>query len=102
MPYENNNFNLAFLLEKLGQMNIVSLLVEGGSNVINTFIKAGLINKALFFIAPKVYGGSDGVPICSGKGPKLMKNAVNLVDISVSRFEEDILIQGYIKQDKNI
>jgi diaminohydroxyphosphoribosylaminopyrimidine deaminase / 5-amino-6-(5-phosphoribosylamino)uracil reductase len=97
VPCENNNFNLEFLLEKLGQMNIVSLLVEGGSNVINTFFKAGLINKALFFIAPKVYGGSDGIPICSGAGPKLMKDAINLVDISVSRFEEDILIQGYIK-----
>ena len=102
VPCENNNFNLAFLLEKLGQMNIVSLLVEGGSNVINTFFKAGLINKALFFIAPKIYGGSDGVPICSGTGPELMKDAVNLVDISVSRFDEDILIQGYIKQNKNI
>ncbi|MCK5313239.1 MAG: bifunctional diaminohydroxyphosphoribosylaminopyrimidine deaminase/5-amino-6-(5-phosphoribosylamino)uracil reductase RibD [Desulfobacteraceae bacterium] len=97
VPYENKQFNLSFLLEKLGQMNIVSLLVEGGSNVISTFLKAGLINKALFFIAPKIYGGSDGIPICSGAGPKFMKDAINLVDISVSRFEEDILIQGYIK-----
>ncbi len=97
VPLKNNNFNLAFLLEKLGQMNIVSLLVEGGSTVINAFLKAGLINKACFFIAPKIYGGSDGVPICSGKGPELMKDAATLSDITVSRFEQDILIQGYLK-----
>ena len=97
VPFENNNFNLLFLLEKLGQMNIVSLLVEGGSNVIKTFLKADLINKTFFFIAPKIYGGSDGVPICSGNGPILMKDAIDLFNINVSRFEEDILIKGYLK-----
>jgi diaminohydroxyphosphoribosylaminopyrimidine deaminase/5-amino-6-(5-phosphoribosylamino)uracil reductase len=98
VPYnKNNNFNLLFLLEKLGQLDIVSLLVEGGSNVISSFLQAKLINKALFFIAPKIYGGSDGISICSGKGPKLMKDAINLIDIDVSQFGQDILIQGYIK-----
>ena len=97
VPYDNEEFNLGFLLEKLGQMDILSLLVEGGSGVINTFLKAGLINKALFFIAPKIYGGSDGVPICNGQGPKLMKDAINLKDIDVAKFENDILIKGYIR-----
>ncbi|MCD4741693.1 MAG: bifunctional diaminohydroxyphosphoribosylaminopyrimidine deaminase/5-amino-6-(5-phosphoribosylamino)uracil reductase RibD [Desulfobacteraceae bacterium] len=101
VPLENEKFNLAFLLHEVGQMDIVSLLVEGGSNVINSFLKEKLVNKALFFIAPKIYGGSDGIPICSGTGPKLMKEAINLVNINVSRFEEDTLIQGYIKQDED-
>jgi diaminohydroxyphosphoribosylaminopyrimidine deaminase / 5-amino-6-(5-phosphoribosylamino)uracil reductase len=97
IPCENKKFNLTSLLEKLGEMNIVSLLVEGGSSVINTFLNAGLINKALFFIAPKIYGGNDGVPISTGPGPELMKDAINLVDINVSKFEDDVLIKGYIK-----
>ena len=98
VPFENETFNLPFLLEKLGKMNIVSLLVEGGSTVINSFLKAKLVNKAYFFIAPTIYGGNDGIPICSGTGPKLMKDAIKLANINISRFEDDILIQGYIKQ----
>ncbi len=97
VPFENESFDLSFLLKKLGQMDIVSLLVEGGSNVINSFLKEKLVNKTYFFIAPKIYGGNDGIPISSGIGPKLMEDAINLVNVEVSRFEEDILIQGYIK-----
>lgn len=96
IPFENNTFDLAFLLEKLGTMDIVSLLVEGGSTVIHSFLKEKLVNKAYFFIAPTIYGGSDGVPICNGKGPELMKDAIKLSNIHVSKFDEDVLIQGYI------
>jgi diaminohydroxyphosphoribosylaminopyrimidine deaminase/5-amino-6-(5-phosphoribosylamino)uracil reductase len=97
IPFENSFFDLNILLEKLGKMGILSLLVEGGSTVIHSFLNDKLINKAYFFIAPTIYGGSDGIPICNGTGPKLMKDAIKLSDINVSRFDEDVLIQGYIK-----
>ena len=98
LPCKDRQFDLNTLLQKIGQMDITSLLVEGGSNIIKSFFKENLINKAYFFIAPKIYGGNDGVPICSGTGPKLMKDAINLSNIDISRFDDDILIKGYIKQ----
>ncbi len=98
VPVKDKLFDLDFLLKRLGRMNMVSLLVEGGSHVISSFLKQELVNKALFFIAPKIYGGSDGVPVCSGKGPELMKHAMDLNDINVSRFEQDTLIQGYLNR----
>ena len=48
-------------------------------------------------MAPRILGGSDGKPMFEGKGPKLIKDALELKNMSVTRFENDILVSGYLK-----
>ena len=81
-----------------GAMEIASLLVEGGSRVLASAFQAGIVDKVQFFYAPKVLGGDDGIPICSGPGPELMNQSVPIKDISVQRFDDDILIEGYVEK----
>jgi diaminohydroxyphosphoribosylaminopyrimidine deaminase / 5-amino-6-(5-phosphoribosylamino)uracil reductase len=38
------------------------------------------------------------VPICSGPGPELMSQSLSIKDISVLRFDDDILIEGYVEK----
>ncbi|MFH2061113.1 MAG: bifunctional diaminohydroxyphosphoribosylaminopyrimidine deaminase/5-amino-6-(5-phosphoribosylamino)uracil reductase RibD [Pseudomonadota bacterium] len=85
------------LMIKLGQMSILSLLIEGGGTLAGSALKAKIVNKVLFFIAPKFLGGNDGVPVFTGKGPQLIKDAFELKNIDVTRFDDDILVQGYLK-----
>lgn len=94
---KNGRLELNELMIKLGKLGIQSLLIEGGSRVIDSALKAGIVNKVLFFMAPKILGGDDGIPVCRGVGPKLMKDAFNLSRISIRQFEDDVLIQGYLK-----
>jgi diaminohydroxyphosphoribosylaminopyrimidine deaminase / 5-amino-6-(5-phosphoribosylamino)uracil reductase len=82
---------------KLGEMSILSLLVEGGSVVAGSVLKERIVNKAMFFFAPKFLGASDGIPMFEGKGPKLIKDAFELNNMSVTKFDNDILLQGYLK-----
>ncbi len=89
--------DLEFLLEKLGSMGVMSLLIEGGAALIHSAIITGIVNKALFFIAPKILGGNDGVPVCRGRGRDFMKDAFKLRNLDFIRFDDDILIQGYLK-----
>jgi diaminohydroxyphosphoribosylaminopyrimidine deaminase/5-amino-6-(5-phosphoribosylamino)uracil reductase len=58
--------------------------------------KSGVIDKLLFFYAPKVLGGNDGYPICAGPGPTSMKECIPITRLSVHRFENDVMIEGYI------
>ncbi|MFH2067143.1 MAG: bifunctional diaminohydroxyphosphoribosylaminopyrimidine deaminase/5-amino-6-(5-phosphoribosylamino)uracil reductase RibD [Pseudomonadota bacterium] len=88
--------NLPSLMPILGQMGITSLLIEGGGKVIHSALAAGIIDKVLLFYAPKILGGNDGIPMCSGKGPEKMSQAIHLSDMSVQRFENDIMIEGYL------
>jgi len=88
--------DLNLLADKLGEMGITSLLIEGGGRVIASAFRAGIVDKVFFFYAPKILGGDDGVPICSGAGPEAMQDCIPLTEISVRRFGDDVMIEGYI------
>lgn len=85
------------LMIKLGQMSLLSVLIEGGGTVSGAALKAGIVNKMLYFLAPKFLGGSDGVPVFKGSGPDLIKDAFSLKEMDVLRLDNDLLIQGYLK-----
>ena len=96
MPVNNDGIEMLALLDRLGQMGITSLLVEGGSRIIASAFSSGIVDKVLFFYAPKILGGDDGIPICQGPGPELMKDCIRVKNIRVRRFDDDVMIEGYI------
>ncbi len=95
---KNNRIDLVALMQQLGALEISSILVEGGSRVLASAFTAGIVDKVQFFYAPKVLGGDDGVPICSGPGPELMNQSIPIKDITVQRFDDDVLIEGYVEK----
>ena len=60
--------SLSWLLERMGTVDITSLLVEGGGQVHAAFLEAGLAHRIAFFYAPMVLGGSDSIRAVSGRG----------------------------------
>jgi diaminohydroxyphosphoribosylaminopyrimidine deaminase / 5-amino-6-(5-phosphoribosylamino)uracil reductase len=92
---KHNRIDLTALMDALGKMSIVTLLVEGGSELMGSLMREKLIDKFYFFMAPKVLGGDDGIPMASGKGPIKMDESVGLKDVEVRRFGDDTLISGY-------
>ena len=96
-PLRNGRIDLNTLMDILGEMGVSSLFIEGGSRVIAGSLAAGIVDKVLFFFAPKISGGDDGVPVCKGPGPEFMKDCVPVKSMSVRHFSPDILIEGYLK-----
>lgn len=94
---KGDRIDLAALMETLSTMGITSLLIEGGGTVIGSAFAAGIADKICFFYAPKILGGDDGVPICRGTGPESMQQSIPIHDLSVFRFDTDVMIQGYLK-----
>jgi diaminohydroxyphosphoribosylaminopyrimidine deaminase/5-amino-6-(5-phosphoribosylamino)uracil reductase len=92
----DGKIDLCALMPVLGEMGITSLLIEGGGRVIHSALTAGIIDKVFMFYAPKILGGNDGLSLCSGPGPKKMSQAILLKDMGVKRFENDIMIEGYL------
>lgn len=95
-PLRGGFINLRVLMGRLGYIGISSLLIEGGGRVLASALKARIVDKVMFFYGPKILGGSDGVPVCRGKGPQLMRQAIPIRDVDVHRFDDDIMIEGYI------
>jgi diaminohydroxyphosphoribosylaminopyrimidine deaminase/5-amino-6-(5-phosphoribosylamino)uracil reductase len=96
LPVNNDGIEMQPLLDRLGEMGITSLLVEGGSRVIASAFSSGIVDKVLFFYAPKILGGDDGIPICQGPGPELMQDCIRVKNIRVQQFDDDVMIEGYI------
>jgi len=93
---KDGRIDLSALMPRLGSMGITSLLVEGGATVAAAALQAKVVDKIYFFYAPKILGSDDGVPICKGPGPALMKESIPVKNIRVHRFDDDVMIEGYI------
>lgn len=85
----------ADLLSELGAMGMCGVLVEGGSTVGGHFLREGLVDKVVFFYSPKIIGG-DGVSMVGGLGKESIGEAINIKNIRVRRFGDEIMIEGYI------
>jgi diaminohydroxyphosphoribosylaminopyrimidine deaminase/5-amino-6-(5-phosphoribosylamino)uracil reductase len=97
VPLKDGRLDLQQLMITLGQMSVVNLLIEGGGTVAGAALDAGIVNKMMYFMAPKIIGGSDGIPVFKGKGVKRIKDLFALKNVDILRFENDFLIKGYLK-----
>jgi diaminohydroxyphosphoribosylaminopyrimidine deaminase/5-amino-6-(5-phosphoribosylamino)uracil reductase len=89
--------NLKDLMKKLAGMGITSILVEGGGMLIGSLFDEGLVDKMMFFISPKIIGGKEAISSVMGQGIARIEKAAKLKNVSLRRFGEDFLIEGYIK-----
>jgi diaminohydroxyphosphoribosylaminopyrimidine deaminase/5-amino-6-(5-phosphoribosylamino)uracil reductase len=55
-----------------------------------------VVDKVNLFYAPKLLGGSDGIPMCAGEGPEKMADALALERVRVATFGPDVMIEGYL------
>ncbi len=92
----DGKLDLNELMIKLGAMSISSILIEGGGQVSAAALKAGIVNKVCYFIAPKILGGSDGLPVFSGEGPEKIRDVIALSRVTTQGFGSDLLVTGYI------
>ena len=91
--------DLAKLMDELYMLGIDSVLLEGGGRLNAAALDSGIVDKVMTFIAPKMIGGENAITSVEGAGTERMVNAVKLQDISIRRFDEDILVEGYVKGD---
>jgi diaminohydroxyphosphoribosylaminopyrimidine deaminase/5-amino-6-(5-phosphoribosylamino)uracil reductase len=95
--YYKEKIDLNLLMERLGKMEITSVLIEGGSSLNAHALEDGIVDKVAFFIAPRIIGGKKSFPAVGGESFRKLEEAYRITDLSVKRVGEDFLIEGYIK-----
>ena len=84
--------SLRALLQQLGQQDITSVLIEGGSHLNRSALVSDVVDKVCLFQAPR-FLGPDAVPMLSGKHAASLPR---LRRYRVERIDEDTLIEGYV------
>src|SRR4030042_1316122 len=100
---KSGKVDLKSSLLKLGELGLMSLLVEGGSQINGSFLDQGLIDKIFLFLSPKLIGDPLAPGIFSGEGVLHLRETFSVTEIRTRRMGEDILIEGYLTHpDKEI
>lgn len=89
--------DLRAFLSRMGEMGMMSLLVEGGSRVNGAFLDEGLVDKLLLFLSPRVMGDPLALGIFQGRGVDRLDDSASVKDVRVRRIGEDILVEGYME-----
>lgn len=91
--------DLGALMKYLGEKEITSVLVEGGSTLNFSLLQEGLPDKVMFYIAPLVIGGSSSPTPVGGQGVALLEDAWKIKGLEVRTMGEDIILSGYLDWD---
>ena len=82
------------ILQQLWQLNIKSILVEGGAKVISSFIRAQLAQRLYVFTAPIIMGAKNGRSWTEDLATSSMKDRIALSWHRTQEFGEDHLFTG--------
>src|SRR5947208_5784523 len=85
-------------LQKLGELGIQSLLLEGGPRLAGAFLDAGEIDELRLFIAPIALGGRSARVPFEGEGSDSIASAQRAVSLHSARVGKDILVWARMKE----
>jgi diaminohydroxyphosphoribosylaminopyrimidine deaminase/5-amino-6-(5-phosphoribosylamino)uracil reductase len=91
---ETGRVSVAAMLRCLATRGIVSLLMEGGATLAGSFEAAGLIDRYLFYLAPKLLGGGTAPGVIEGWAAATIGDARPLVLRSARRIGEDLRLEA--------
>ncbi len=84
--------DLGEVLDVLGGTGVLQLLVEGGAGVAGAFHRAGLVDRYVVYLAPKLFGGDDAPGLFAGPGAATMADAWAGEITAVTRLGPDLRI----------
>jgi diaminohydroxyphosphoribosylaminopyrimidine deaminase / 5-amino-6-(5-phosphoribosylamino)uracil reductase len=86
--------DFAAIVRILGELEITSLLIEGGALVNAAALASGEVDKVFLYYAPKIFG-EGAVPFLAGEG--LHGRAQCVQHYELHRFGEDFAVEGYLR-----
>ncbi len=82
--------NLRAVMLALGQLQITSVLMEGGGGLLGAAFDEQLVDKAVFFYAPIILGGDSARSAVGGRGVSKVREAFRINSTS------SFCVEGYV------
>lgn len=98
IPKGEGGVDMGALMRELARRGIMSLLIEGGGTTHASAFDAKVVDKVVFFVAPKIAGGRDAITPVEGSGVATMDEAIALEGMHATAVGEDLLIEAYVKR----
>jgi len=96
-PMRDGRPDMIGVVRRLGELEVTSLLIEGGAMVNWAALAAKVVDKVFLYYAPKILAGTGSVPFAGGTGYRHIHEAAYVKSFRLHRFGEDFALEGYLK-----
>ena len=97
IPLRDGIIPLDVVMKELGERGIDSVLIEGGGTLNGCAFEAGIVDKVVVFIAPKLVGGKDAPTLFEAHGVEKMSQASELILVGRKEIDGDIMLEYLVK-----
>ncbi|MBQ9278479.1 MAG: bifunctional diaminohydroxyphosphoribosylaminopyrimidine deaminase/5-amino-6-(5-phosphoribosylamino)uracil reductase RibD [Lachnospiraceae bacterium] len=94
---EDGKINLKKLMNKLGELEIDSVIIEGGGTLNYSSLEAEIVNEVMIYMAPKLLGGKEALTAVEGQGFEEPDLAAHFTLKEVKNLDGDLLIRYVAK-----
>ncbi len=95
LPAGEGGLSVEAALEELYRRGVDSLLLEGGPRLAGSFVRAGRVDRAVFFVAPRLLG--EGRSLIEGFSFGSMQSAVRFLPERSEALEGDLWLEGRLE-----
>ena len=96
-PTSSGRPDIHVVLRRLGELEIASVLIEGGAAVNGSALAAGVVDKVFFYYAPRIMGDEQAVGFASGYAQHETSQRLRVHQVQLHRFGEDVAVEGYLR-----
>jgi diaminohydroxyphosphoribosylaminopyrimidine deaminase / 5-amino-6-(5-phosphoribosylamino)uracil reductase len=85
------------ILRLLGQLEVTSLIIEGGATINGMALASGIVDKVFFYYAPRILASERSVSFASGERFAHLEESLAVKHLQLHRFGNDIALEGYLR-----
>jgi diaminohydroxyphosphoribosylaminopyrimidine deaminase/5-amino-6-(5-phosphoribosylamino)uracil reductase len=94
---DDGHVDIGDLLARLGELDAIGILVEGGGRLAGAFLEAGVVDRIVAFSAPILLGGTAAPGALGGLGLALPEG-VRVSDIAIRSVGPDWIVEGDVRR----
>ena len=99
-PDDARQVSVARLMTELGKRDVQTLLIEGGSTLAWSAVEAGVVDRLVLYLAPRLVGGTAAAGVLGGDGVATIAGALPISIRSVERIGDDVKVVADVHRDR--
>lgn len=98
-PGKDGHVDIVKIMDYLADNKIDSVFIEGGGQIHEAALRAGIVNHVCAYIGPKLFGGRDAKTPVEGFGFDLPTDSPELVLKDILKLGDDVLLEYDVKRN---
>jgi len=98
-PDNEGHVDIKKVIDWMAEQRLDSVLIEGGGQIHEAALKAGVVNHVMAYIGPKLFGGRDAKTPVEGMGIADINDCAKLEFKKMTQLGEDILLEYDVKEE---